>query len=66
MAALTKGLATEYSPETQPATLECAVLSYGLGCVLRATWCKAAMLAKKRAQNKLICANNGEKNLVHG
>ena len=65
MAALTKGLAAENSFKTQPATLDSAILSDGFCRVSGATGCKAAMLAKKWAQNKLISTNDGKKNLVH-
>jgi len=66
MTTFTKWLATKYSFNTQPTALECTILSDGFRRVSGAAWCKAAILAKKRAENQLICANNGEKNFVHG
>jgi len=66
VAALTKGLAAENSSNTQPTALESAVFLYGFGRVMGTTWCETAMLAKPRAQNELICTNNGKKNLTHG
>ena len=65
MPALTKWLAAKNSFEAHPAAFCGAILLYSLGRVLGAAWGEPAMLSQEGAQNQLVSANYGEKNLFH-
>jgi len=63
--AFTKGLATENSFESHPATPGSAIFPDRLCGVLGTAWCKPAMLAQERAQDQLVGADDGQQNFFH-
>jgi hypothetical protein len=65
MSAFTKGLTTQDSLESHPATPGRAVFPDRFGSVLGTTGCKTAVLAQKGAQDQLVSADERQKNLFH-